>query len=153
NPAAQARAEARSRRYGQLVGRGFARLTVLPSIVVVAWLVPGLPLLFAGVFAPVPMLLVAAPLATALAVNVPHRIAELWPVDLPGSVRDRAWPAWFGLLGTAVIAAGFAMWQLKLNSASVIAARSPGAYFQTGYWIAQHGSLPIPGSLRAFGGP
>ena len=34
----------------------------------------------------------------------------------------------------------------------MLATRTPGVSFQAGYWIAQHGSLPIPGSLRAFGG-
>lgn len=125
----------------------------MPALVIVSWLVPGLPLLLAGEFAPVPALLIAAPLATALVVNVLHRIPGSWPVELPGEVRDRGWGAWFGLTVTFVIAAGFGAWQLARNSPSVFAARTPGAYFQTGYWIAQHGSLPIPGSLRAFGGP
>src|SRR5260370_37478735 len=30
--------------------------------------------------------------------------------------------------------------------------REPGGYLRTGYWIAQHGSLPIPQSLTSFGG-
>ena len=30
--------------------------------------------------------------------------------------------------------------------------RQPGALFQVGYWIAGHGSLPIPESLHDFGG-
>ena len=30
--------------------------------------------------------------------------------------------------------------------------RQPGAVFQLGYWIAGHGSLPIPASLHDFGG-
>jgi hypothetical protein len=151
--AERAARERRAARFAQQAGRGFARLTVLPVIIVVAWLVPGLLLLLAGVFEPVPELLIAAPLATALAVNLLHRIPGRWPADLPGGVRERGWPAAFGIAGTAVIAAGFIAWQLALNSPSVIAARMPGAYFQTGYWIAQHGSLPIPGSLSAFGGP
>jgi hypothetical protein len=154
NPEAERAArERRTTRLAQRAGHGFARLTVLPTIIVVAWLVPGLPLLFGGVFEPVPELLIAAPLATALAVNLLHKIPDEWPSDLPGSAIKRGWPAAFGIVGTVVIAAGFIAWQLALNSPSVIAARMPGAYFQTGYWIAQHGSLPIPGSLSAFGGP
>jgi hypothetical protein len=143
----------RSARFAERAGRGFARVTVLPAIIAVAWLLPGLPLLLGGVFEPVPMLLIAAPLATALAVNLLHRIPGQWPADLGGSARERGWPAAFGIAGTVVTAAGFTLWQLVLNSTSVIAARMPGAYFQTGYWIAQHGSLPIPGALAAFGGP
>jgi hypothetical protein len=39
-----------------------------------------------------------------------------------------------------------------LSSDAAIVVRNPGAYLQTGYWLAQHGSLPIPQSLAAFGG-
>lgn len=154
NPAGeQGRRERRVARIAEQAGRGFGRLTVLPVIIVVAWLVPGLPLLLGGVFEPVPMLLIAAPLATALAVNVLHRVPGQWPAGQSGRVREPGWPAAFGIAGSVAVAAGFLAWQLALNSASMIAARTPGAYFQTGYWIAQHGSLPIPGSLAAFGGP
>jgi hypothetical protein len=154
NPAAERAArERRTARFAQQAGRGFARLTVLPLIIVVAWLVPGLPLLLGGVFEPVPELLIAAPLATALAVNLLHKIPDEWPSDLPGGATKQSWPAGFAIIGTALITAGFIAWQLALNSPSVIATRMPGAYFQTGYWIAQHGSLPIPGSLSVFGGP
>jgi hypothetical protein len=141
-----------SSRAPDLAGRTFGRLTVLPAIVITAWLLTGLPLLLAGKFLPVPVLLISAPLATALGVNVLQRVPSRWPAELPGKVRDRGWMPWFGLIGTVLIAAGFVAWQLWRNSPSLVASRSPGAYFQTGYWIAQHGSLPISGSLAAFGG-
>ena len=153
DPAAERAArERRAARSPSRQGRGFGRLTVLPRIIVVAWLLTGLPLLLAGEFLPVPMLLISAPLATALGVNVLQRIPGRWPAELPGKGRDRGWTAAFGLVGTVAIAAGFVAWQLARNSPSLIASRTPGAYFQTGYWIAQHGSLPITGSLAAFGG-
>jgi hypothetical protein len=135
-----------------LAGATFGRLTVLPAIVIAAWLLTGLPLLLFGKFLPVPMLLIAAPLATAVGVNVLQRVPSRWPADLPGKDRNRGWMPWFGLIGTALVAAGFVAWQLWRNSPSLVASRSPGAYLQTGYWIAQHGSLPITGSLAAFGG-
>jgi hypothetical protein len=50
------------------------------------------------------------------------------------------------------VAAGFGVWQLWANSPQLIVDRAPGAFFQFGYWIAQHGSLPIPTQLAAFGG-
>ncbi len=134
-------------------GRAFGRATVLPTILVASWLLTGLPLLLLGDFLPVPMLLISAPLATALSVNVLQRVPSAWPSEFPGRSRNRGWMPWFGLLGTAFVAGGFVGWQLAKNSPSVIATRTPGAYFQTGYWLAQHGSLPIPGSLAAFGGP
>ncbi len=143
----------RAARRSEAAGRGLARLTVLPALAVAAWLLPGLPLLAAGVFAPVPMLLIAAPLLAALAVNVLHRVPARWPTGLPAPARDRPWAGWVAIAGTVAVAIGFAAWQVALNSPSVLATRAPGVSFQTGYWIAQHGSLHIPGSLWAFGGP
>jgi hypothetical protein len=149
----------RQPRYPDAAGAGFARLTVLPAILIMAWLLIGLPLLLAGVFLPTPMLLVAVLLAILLSVGL-RRMPARWPRALPGAAqaagakpqRERGWPAWWGLAGTVVVAAGFAFWQFLFNSESVIVLRDPGAYLQTGYWIAQHGSLPIPQSLAAFGG-
>ena len=42
--------------------------------------------------------------------------------------------------------------EIQLNSPQIIVLRNPGALLQAGYWIAEHGSLPIPQSLAAFGG-
>jgi hypothetical protein len=152
----------RQPRYPDLGGAGFARLTVLPAILIAAWLLVGLPLLLAGVFLPTPVLLGAVVLAVLLIAGL-HRVPARWPGALSGAVqatraagakpaRERGWPAWWGLVGTVAVAAGFAFWQFLFNSESVIVLRDPGAYLQTGYWLAQHGSLPIPQSLAAFGG-
>jgi hypothetical protein len=161
---------ARERRRREAAGTGFARITLLPPLLVVAWLLPGLPLLLAGVFLPVPMVLIAVPLAVALIAGGLRRVPASWPGTLPGSsprpagrrpagrpaagprAPDPGWAAWWGLAGTVVVAAGFVAWQLLFTSGSVIVLRDPGAYLQTGYWIAQHGSLPIPQSLASFGG-
>ncbi len=133
-------------------GAGFARITVLPAVAVLAWLLPGLPLLLAGAFLPVPMLLISVPLAVALGVLGLRRVPVSWPRALSGERRERRRDAWYGLAGTVAVAAGFAVWQLIFRSEPVIVLRGSGAYLQTGYWIAQHGSLPIPQSLAAFGG-
>ncbi len=133
-------------------GAGFARLTVLPAILVLAWLLPGLPLLLAGAFLPVPMLLISVPLAVALGMFGLRQVPVSWPRALRGERRERRRDAWYGLAGTLVVAAGFAVWQFIFRSEPVIVLRGGGAYLQTGYWIAQHGSLPIPQSLAAFGG-
>jgi hypothetical protein len=135
-----------------MAGMVLATLTVAPTILIMAWLLTGLPLLLAGAFLPVPVLLISAPLAVALAANGLRRVPGRWPRVLPGSAREQGWTAWWGTAGTVVAAAGFVGWQYLENSPSVIVTRDPGAYLQTGYWIAQHGSLPIPQSLAAFGG-
>jgi hypothetical protein len=137
----------------------FARVTVLPAILMVAWLLVGLPLLLAGVFLPAPTLLVTVPLAVVLVAGL-RRVPVRWPRALPRAAaperaaprRESSWPTWLGLIGTLVVAAGFTLWQFLFNSENVIVLRDPGAYLQTGYWLAQHGSLPISDAIAAFGG-
>ena len=138
---------------------GFARITVLPTILLMAWLLVGLPLLLAGAFLPAPVLLIAVPVAVALAAGL-RQVPAAWPRALSGAAgaaarasrREPEWAAWWGLAGTVAVAAGFTLWQFLFNSENIIVLRSPGAALQTGYWIAQHGSLPIPQTLAAFGG-
>jgi hypothetical protein len=139
-------------RVGEAAGLALARLTVLPAVLVVAWLIPGLPLLLGGDFLPVPMLLISVPLAAALTVNGLRAVPAAWPRL---GARDRAapgWTTWFGLLTTVAVVVGLTAWQLRESSESVIVLRDAGTYLQAGYWIAQHGSLAIPQSLSAFGG-
>ena len=135
----------------------FARVTVLPAILVMAWLVVGLPLLLAKVFLPAPALLIAVVVAVFFIAGL-RRVPVRWPRMLSGPDRQPASApgsgrsAWWAVAATVLVAAGFALWQFMFNSESVIVLRTPGAYLQTGYWLAQHGSLPIPQSLASFGG-
>jgi hypothetical protein len=138
-------------------GRTFAIVTILPTLLIVAWLAAGLPLLLAGRFFPVPMVLISVPVAAALAMVVGRYLPGRWPGTVAGERAGRGgaapgWAAWCGLAGTLAVAVGFAVWQFRLNSPELIVARDPGAYLQFGYWIAEHGSLPIPPLLAAFGG-
>jgi hypothetical protein len=130
------------------------RLTVLPALLIAAWLLPGLPLLLGGSFLPVPMLLISVPLAVALTVSGLREVPASWPqLRTYGSTKRRTWAAWFGLLATVAVVVGFIAWQLREGSEALIVTRDPGTYLQTGFWVAQHGSLPIPEALNAFGGP
>ena len=56
-------------------GTAFALVTVTPALVIAAWLVAGLPLLLAGRFLPVPMVLISVPVMVGLLIltgrNVP----------------------------------------------------------------------------------
>jgi hypothetical protein len=139
-----------------LAGRAFALVTVLPALLLTAWLVPGISLLLAGRFLPVPTLLIAAPVAVALVMLCGRDLPGRWPtLGRKGAAKQTAnqpWAAWWGLGGTVVVAVGFVLWQLAVNSPQLIVSRDPGAYVQLGYWIAEHGSLPVPATLAAFGG-
>jgi hypothetical protein len=143
--------------------RTLALVTAMPVILLVAWLVPGVVLLLTNRFLPAPMVLISVPLAVALSILVARELPGRWPAPdatdtgrVPGTKdakpRDRAWAAWWGLGGTIAIAGMFAAWQLMENPAQLIVSRDPGAYAQFAYWIADHGSLPIPASAAAFGG-
>ena len=142
--------------------RTLALVTVMPVILLVTWLVPGVVLLLAHRFLPAPMVLISLPLAVALTILVARELPGRWPaLGTTGTAepetgdakpRTRPWAAWWGLGGTIAIAIVFAAWQLAENSAQFIVSRDPGAYAQFAYWIAEHGSLPIPTSAAAFGG-
>ena len=47
----------------------------------------------------------------------------------------------------------FTAWQIAEHTQQIIYLRDPATYLQVGYWIAHHGSLPIPANAAAFGGP
>ncbi len=134
----------------------FNQVTLLPVLLALAWLIPGTALLMAGSLRPAPLVLISAPLAVILIVAVGRRVPGQRLIIAPGAAQRRraaaAWTGWWGLAGTIAVAAGFGAWQIRLNSPQVIVTRQPGALFQVGYWIAGHGSLPIPESLRDFGG-
>jgi hypothetical protein len=147
--------------------RTLALVTAMPVILLVAWLVPGLVLLLAHVFLPAPMVLISVPLAVALTILVARELPGRWPAPDAADTTDTAdagaqgasaknrgkpWSAWWGLFGTVAVAAVFAVWQLMENSPQFIVSRDPGAFAQFAYWIADHGSLPIPTSAAAFGG-
>lgn len=158
-PAAESReptATVRPRRRVPWAGWCFNQLTLLPVLLAMAWLIPGAALLMAGRLRPAPLVLISAPLAVILIAAVGRRVPGQRLIAAPSAGQPgraaAAWTGWWGLAGTVAVAAGFGAWQIRLNSPQVIVMRQPGALFQVGYWIAGHGSLPIPESLREFGG-
>ena len=89
-------------------GAIFAAVTIAPSLLVMAWLLAGLPLLLANRFSDIPMLIISVPLAVALMFVVmrelpsawPHGIREFWDAG-----RDRPDPPPAANAGTAPAAA------------------------------------------------
>jgi len=139
-------------RPADIAGTVFARLTVLPAVLVVAWLIPGVLLLLVGNLLPIPMILIWVSVAVVLTVNGLRVVPASWPRLISGSRSvEPGWRIWFGLLATVVVVAALTAWQLADSSSALIVTRDQGTYFQTGYWLAQQGSLPIPQMLTAFG--
>src|ERR1035441_5144200 len=69
-----------------IAGAAFARLTVVPALLAVAWLLPALPLLLAGAFEPVTELLISLPLAVILAMMGLWHMPDRWPRVVRGPV-------------------------------------------------------------------
>jgi hypothetical protein len=137
---------------GDTAGLVLGRLSVLPALLLMAWLLAGLPLLLAGRFTPIPTLVLWVALAVPSVVLglrwIPARGRAARPEDKAESSRT----PWWAVAAVVAIAIAFAADQLIYHSQQIIVMRDPASYIQFGYWIAHHGSLPIPQSLAAFGG-
>src|SRR5262249_45253331 len=132
-------------------GRLLGRLSVLPVLLAMAWLLAGLPLLLAGRFTLALMLVVSVPLAALLVYLGLRWIPGRWQTALPPGPRQARIP-WWAVAGVIAVAAAFGAHQLIYHSQQIIVERDPASYLQFAYWIAHHGSLPIPQQRAAFGG-
>ena len=144
---------------GRLAGWLFGAVTVMPALLAAAWLLPGLPLLLAGRLSALPLLFMSGPLALGLCYLALRQLPATWThwpgARAPGSSAGAAGPRpvpWWTVAATVAVAAGFAAWQVAERTQQVIYLHDPASYLQVGYWIAHHGSLPIPDSAAAFGG-
>jgi hypothetical protein len=133
-------------------GQTFSRLTLLPAMLVMAWLLPAIPLLLAKRFELAPMLVISIPLALVLIVVCLRRVPGHWPMSAQAKPGQGSPAPLWSLLATVAVAAGFIAWQFVMRSQQLIVTRDPGVYLQFGYWIAQHGSVSIPVSASSFGG-
>jgi len=131
-------------------GRLLGRLSVLPVLVAMAWMLAGLPLLLIGRFTPVLTLVLAVPLAVVLLLLGLRWTPGRWPGTLPGQGPPRT--PWWATAGVLAIAVAFGVQQLIYHSQQIIVQIDPGSYLQFAAWIAHHGSLPIPQDQAAFGG-
>jgi hypothetical protein len=133
-------------------GRLLGRLSVLPVLLAMAWLLAGLPLLLAGRFTPVLMLVVSVPLAMLLVYLGLRWLPGRWHGALPAQGPQQERTPWWAVAGVVAVAAAFGVYQMIFHSQQIIVLRDPGSYIQFAAWIAHHGSLPIPQARSAFGG-
>ncbi|GAA0388574.1 hypothetical protein Acor_54050 [Acrocarpospora corrugata] len=121
-------------------GRVLAVGSALPALVLVGWLLAGLPLALAGWFAPVPMLLAGAALATL--------VGWYGLRGLPETVAATA----AQVAAIFTIALGSGVFNAIFHSEQLIVRRDPASYAQYTIWLATHGRVPIPEDVAAFGG-
>ncbi len=132
--------------------RLLGRLTVLPTLLLMAWLLAGLPLLLAGRFTLVLTLVVSVPLAVVLVMLGLRWIPGRWQGALPGRRPEQAATPWWAVAGVVAVAVAFGIDQMIYHSQFIIVTRDPASYIQFANWIAHHGSLPITQDRAAFGG-
>ena len=140
-----------------------ARLTVLPALLALSFLLVAFPLLLLGWFRPVPVLVIAV-LAAAVVVPGGWRAirgcapaAPALSAGSPGSPGGSAAvprrTPWWTVAALVTVAVAFGIYQARFRSQFVIVTRDPASYMQFAAWIQGHGSLPIPQSVAPFGGP
>ncbi|MFI7641456.1 hypothetical protein [Nonomuraea sp. NPDC049400] len=122
-------------------GRVLAVVSMAPVVAVAGWLLAGVPLLLLGWFRPVPAVLLGVGLAFLLGRYALRR--------LPETVEASGWHT-AAVVGVAVASAVF---NGIFHTEQLIVRRDPATYAQYAVWLAEHGSLPIPFDLAAFGGP
>ncbi|RJL30501.1 hypothetical protein [Bailinhaonella thermotolerans] len=114
-----------------------ARGTAAPALAFAGWLVAVLPLLLAGIFRPLPALLIGVPVAA---------LVTWWGVRRVPAIPGLGW-------GVLAVAGGFLLFNGVMHGEQLILRRDPASYAQYAIWLAGHGSLPIPADPAAFGGP
>jgi hypothetical protein len=138
-----------SDRAGLLLGR----LTVLPALVLLPFLLASFPLLLIGYFKPVPVMVLWLALAALMVPYVWRRVPSVtgapdWGTE--GAGRAKPTPRWV-LWSLVVIAVAFGVFQAVYRSEFVIVQLDAASYMEFATWISKHGSLPIPQDTAAFG--
>jgi hypothetical protein len=136
------------------VGLFLARLTVLPALLVLPFLLTSFPLLLLGWFKPVPVIAAWLLLAAVIVPMGWRRIPSVaggtgWgTAAVEGGSRTPRWT----VAAVVAVAAVFGIQQAIYHSQFIIVMTDPASYMQFADWISRHGSLPIPQDAAAFGG-
>ena len=133
-------------------GWTFRQLTVMPTLLAMAWLLAGLPLLLLGHFTLPLMLAISLPLAGLIVTLQVRWTSGRSQGLLAARGTESAVTPWWSLVALILVAFFFGVDQFVYHSQQIIVQRDPGSYIQFANWIARHGSLPIPQDAAAFGG-
>src|SRR5580698_2460793 len=113
-----------------LQSRLFRQLTVIPTLLAMAWLLAGLPLLLLGHFTPVLMLALFVPLAAVLLVFGLRWISGPGHGLLGERGAEAASTPWWTIAGVVAVAVLFAVDQFAYHSQYIIVMRDPASYLQ-----------------------
>jgi hypothetical protein len=133
-------------------GRLLVRLSVLPTLLVMSWLLVTFPLLLIGHLTPVLALVLWVPVAAVFVPLGLRWIPAPSPAARPTRSPANARTPWWTVAAVLAVTIGFGADQMVYHSQFIIVMRDPASYFQFAEWISRHGLLPIPQDLAAFGG-
>jgi hypothetical protein len=139
---------------GDTVGLLLARLTVLPALLALPFLLTSFPLLLLGWFKPAPVIAAWLLLAAVIVPMGWRRVPSVTgaaDTGMASVVRQARTPPWV-LATLAAVAIAFGIQQALYHSQYILVVTDPASYMQFAAWISQHGSLPIPQNAAAFGG-
>lgn len=125
-----------------LAGRLLALASLVPALLVTAWVVAGFPLAAVGRFTPalvVPAFVVAAAILVPLGLSLLRHSAA----TLRGP--------WWSAAGVGVVAAGFTVFAALTHSSHVIVRRDAGSYAQIAYLLAHQAGLSVFAPVSAYG--
>ncbi len=131
----------------------FGRLTMLPALVLLPFMLTSFPLLLIGYFKPVPVIAGWLVLSVLIVPYVWRRIpsvtgAAAWGTAGQGWARPT--PRWT-LWSLVAISVGFGVFQAVFNSQFVIVQYDAASYMQFANWISAHGTTIIPQNAQFFG--
>jgi hypothetical protein len=134
---------------GLLLGR----LTALPALVLLPFLLTSFPLLLIGYFKPIPVIVLWLALTALIVPYVWRRIPSVtgaadW--GTAGEGRAKPTPRWV-LWSLVAISVAFGVFQAAYHSQFVVDQLDAASYMNFATWISAHGSLPIPQNAAAFG--
>ncbi|MGH3263331.1 MAG: hypothetical protein ACRDNS_15210, partial [Trebonia sp.] len=134
---------------GLLLGR----LTVLPTLVFVPFLLTSFLLLLVGYFKPIPVILLWLALTALMVPYVWRRVPSVTGSAVWGTADEglaKPTPRWV-LWSLLAISVAFGVFQAVYHSQFVVDQLDAASYMNFGQWISKHGSLPIPTNAAAFG--
>ena len=150
---------------GDFPGLLLGRLTVLPALVLLPFMLIGFPLLLIGYFKPVPVIAGWLLLAALIVPYAWRRIPSVtgaagwgtvaWggragPGGRAGQKGVKPTPRW-ALWSLAAISVAFGVFQATFNSQFVVIQYDAASYMQFATWISAHGTTIIPQNAQFFG--
>jgi len=119
-------------------------VSVVPAVIVAAWLAVAIPLLAIRAFRP----LFAVPLFLALLVPA---VVLAWRAARSAASSYEEVPRW-SVVTVLGIAGAFLITNGLLHAEKVILRRDAAAYSEIGHWLARHSEKLVPTGLASFGG-